>query len=167
MDAAIEIRPATEIDISQIAVLHVESWRETYRGLMSDAVLDDPDFMARREAFWTARLTDQRASGPRMAVATRCSMVVGIAMAGRVIEPDADWDTQLYVLYTYASVHGLGAGKALLDAVVDSSATVGLWVADPNPRAQRFYIAQGFDFDGHRKVEDGLVELRMVRPGSL
>jgi predicted GNAT family N-acyltransferase len=41
--------------------------------------------------------------------------------------------------------------------------TGGLWVADPNPRAQAFYRKQGFVPDGTSKVEDGVREIRMVR----
>ena len=54
------IRPARLEDVAQMARLNVRSWQETYRGLMSDAVLDDPGFTAARERFWTAALTDER-----------------------------------------------------------------------------------------------------------
>jgi predicted GNAT family N-acyltransferase len=40
---------------------------------------------------------------------------------------------------------------------------VGLWVADPNPRAQAFYRKHGFVADGATQVEDGVREIRMVR----
>ena len=43
-----------------MARVNVRCWQETYRGLMSDAVLDDPGFPAARERFWTAALTDER-----------------------------------------------------------------------------------------------------------
>src|SRR5262245_45001738 len=38
---------------------------------MSDAVLDDPGFLALRERFWTAALTDERYRENRAAVAER------------------------------------------------------------------------------------------------
>jgi GNAT superfamily N-acetyltransferase len=163
MDIEIQVRAAVNRDISQIARLHVESWRETYRGVMTDAVLDDPGFASRRELFWTAALTDPRYAANRIAVAERDGSLIGVAMAGPVLEPDVQWSAQLYVLYTYAAVHGLGAGAALLDAVLEPSTTAGLWVADPNPRAQRFYRKQGFLPDGIERFEDGVREIRMVR----
>jgi GNAT superfamily N-acetyltransferase len=163
MELGIQVRAAVDHDVLQIARLHVESWRETYRGLMADAVLDDPEFVGRRERFWTVALTDPRYAANRIAVAERDGSLIGIAMAGPVTEPDVQWSAQLYVLYTYAAVHGLGAGAALLDAVVEPAMTVGLWVADPNPRAQTFYRKHGFLPDGTRKVEDGVCEIRMVR----
>jgi len=46
MQSGIHVRAAVARDVPQIARLHVESWRETYRGLMADAVLDDPGFIS-------------------------------------------------------------------------------------------------------------------------
>jgi ribosomal protein S18 acetylase RimI-like enzyme len=159
----IRVRAAVDQDVPQMARLHVESWRETYRGLMADTVLDDPEVIPRRERFWAAALTDPRYAANRIAVAERNGLLIGVAMAGPVIEPDVQWAAQLFVLYTYAAVHGLGAGAALLDAVIEPKTTAGLWVADPNPRAQNFYRKHGFLPDGTNKVEDGVGEIRMVR----
>jgi predicted GNAT family N-acyltransferase len=68
------------------------------------------------------------------------------------------------VLYVVASAHGSGAGAALLDAVIDPHESAALWVADPNPRAQAFYRRHGFVADGSVQVDDGVREIRMVRP---
>ncbi len=163
MELGIRVRAAVEGDVPLMARLHVESWRETYRGVMPDAVLDDPEFIPRRERFWTAALTDPRYAANRIAVAEREGSLIGIAMAGPVIESDVKWAAQLYVLYTYAAVHGLGAGAALLDAVIEPKTSAGLWVAAPNPRAQKFYRKHGFLPDGANNVEDGVGEIRMVR----
>lgn len=163
MESGIRVRSASEQDVPQLARVHVESWRETYRGLMPDGVLDDSGFIDRRERFWTAALSDPRYSENRIAVADRDVALVGVAMAGPVLDEDANWSSQLYVLYSYASVHGLGAGAALLDAVIGPTATAALWVADPNPRAQAFYVKHGFAADGSFKLEDGVREIRMDR----
>lgn len=146
-----------------MARVNVQSWQETYRGLMSDAVLDDPGFLAAREQFWTAALTDERYRENRVAVAERNGEVVGIAMSGPPLDAGAKWTRQLYVLYVSAVDHGTGAGQALLEAIVDPEESVALWVADPNPRAQAFYRKHGFVADGATQVEGGVREIRMVR----
>jgi predicted GNAT family N-acyltransferase len=69
----------------------------------------------------------------------------------------------LYVLYVCAADHGTGAGRGLLEAVIDSAEPAVLWVADPNPRAQAFYRTHGFTADGNAQVQDGVREIRMVR----
>ncbi|MFC4244759.1 GNAT family N-acetyltransferase [Gryllotalpicola reticulitermitis] len=166
---SIIVRAAELADVPGIARVHVESWRETYRGLFADEVLDDPDFVGRRERFWRAVLTDERSAGMSVAAALLNGEVVGVASSGPVADDDVACDRQLYVLYTYAAVHGERAGSALLAAVLDPNASAVLWVADPNPRAQAFYRKHGFAFDGMSKTEGGVRELRMRRfpPGDV
>lgn len=159
----IVVRPAQPADIPGLARVHVGSWRETYRGLFSDEVLDDPKFVERREHFWTAALTDEQYAKNTAATATLDGMIVGAAMSGPPLDEDATWDRQLYLLYTYKSVHGRGVGSKLLAAVIKPEVSTGLWVADPNPRAQTFYRKHAFQPDGTIKVEDGVREIRMIR----
>jgi len=146
-----------------MARVNVRCWQETYRGLMSDAVLDDPGLLAARERFWAAALSDERYRENRAAVAERSGALVGIAMSGPPLDAEAVWTRQLYVLYVRAAEHGTGAGRALLEAVLDPTESAALWVADPNPRAQAFYRKHGFVADGTSQVEDGVREVRMVR----
>ena len=83
--------------------------------------------------------------------------LIGIAMSG---PPE---DVTAAVLYVYASDHGRGAGRALLETVIDPAESVALWVPDPNPRAQAFYRKHGFVPDGTAQFEDGMREIRMIR----
>jgi ribosomal protein S18 acetylase RimI-like enzyme len=161
--SALIVRMAQVQDVEQMAHLHVRCWQETYRGLMSDAVLDNPGFPASRQRMWTAVLTDERYRQNRVAVAERDSELIGIAMSGPPEDAATAWTSQLYVLYVYRADHGTGAGQALLEAVIDPADSAALWVADPNPRAQAFYRKHGFVSDGTTRVEDGVREIRMVR----
>lgn len=163
MDLPLTVRPAEVQDVAQMARVHVRCWQETYRGLMPDTVLDDPGFPGARERMWTAYLTNERYRENRVAVAERDTDLVGIAMSGPPEDAAAAWTRQLYVLYVYAAEYGTGAGRALLEAVIDSGESATLWVADPNPRAQAFYRKHGFAADGTAQVQDGVREIRMVR----
>jgi GNAT superfamily N-acetyltransferase len=157
-----EVRLAEPADAPSMARVHVDTWRETYRGLMSDAVLDDPALVDWRERFWNAALTDPRYEQNTVAVASHEGTLIGIAMAGPSLE-GADERQQLYLLYAYATFHGSGVGTALLNAVIDPTTPAALWVADPNPRAQAFYRKNGFVEDGAVKIEHDVRDIRMVR----
>ena len=158
------IRPARVQDVRQMARVHVRCWQETYRGLMPDAVLDDPGFPAARERMWTEVLTSGRYRQNRVAVAERDGELAGIAMSGPPGDAAAAaWMRQLYVLYVHTAGHGTGAGEALLEAVIDPAEPAALWVADPSPRAQAFYRKHGFAADGTARSGDEVREIRMVR----
>ena len=72
-----------------MARVNVRCWQETYRGLLPDAVLDEPGFPAVRERFWTAPLTDERYRENRVSVAERDRELTGIAMSGPPLDAGA------------------------------------------------------------------------------
>lgn len=160
------VRAAEPEDVCALADIHVRSWQETYRGIMRDAVLDDPELLPRRERMWLAAVTDERYAQNRVAVAEGGGELVGIAMSGPPEDAGSPWYRHLYVLYVLAEHHGSGAGAQLLDAVIEPTASASLWVADPNPRAQSFYRKHGFRADGTSRVDDGVREIWMTREGS-
>jgi hypothetical protein len=82
VDSSLTVRPARVQDVRQMARVYVRCWQETYRGLMPDAVLDDPGFPAARERMWTGALTGERYRQNRVAVAERDGELVGIASRG-------------------------------------------------------------------------------------
>jgi GNAT superfamily N-acetyltransferase len=163
MGSQLRVRSARVDDAAEMARVNVQSWRETYRGLMADDVLDDPELPGMRERFWTDILTDERSRANRVAVAERGGEMIGIAMAAPTEGADTRWAMRLYVLYVVAVEHGSGAGSVLLDAVIAPQDSALLWVADPNPRAQAFYRRHGFASDGNVSVEAGVRAIRMVR----
>lgn len=148
-----------------MARVHVDTWLETYRGIMPDELLDAPDLIDRRRQMWTQILAEAAPSKFTCAVADSNGEIVGIAMSGPPETDGSVEDRHLYVLYAYRSMRGTGAGQGLFDAVIDPSLTTALWVADPNPRAQAFYSKNRFVPDGTVKTDeyDGVREVRMVR----
>lgn len=159
------VRPAVIADVAGMARVHVDTWEETYRGIMPDELLDAPDLVDRRRQMWTQILAEAAPSKFTCAVAESDGRIVGIAMSGPPETDGSVEDRHLYVLYAYRSMHGTGVGQGLLDAVIDPSVTTALWVADPNPRAQAFYVKNVFVPDGTVKTDeyDGVREVRMVR----
>jgi GNAT superfamily N-acetyltransferase len=167
--AELAIRVPVLADAESIARVHVDTWRETYAGLMPDRYFDE-DALAARRRMWTQVLSaDPRRL--RVAVAEVRGEIVGFASAE--LDPSFDADhghpparsMHLYTLYLLAALHGSGAGQVLLDAVIGDEPAE-LWVARENPRARAFYARNGFAADGVEFVDTevrDLVELRMVR----
>jgi ribosomal protein S18 acetylase RimI-like enzyme len=158
----LQVRAATVDDVSAIAAVHVQSWRETYAGLLPAAFLaglsvDD------RERRWRWLIGSGEVT---VLVVVRGGEVVGWASAGDGRDVDAPRASELEGIYVLADAHGSGAGQLLLDAAV-ADAPAYLWVAEGNPRAEAFYRRNGFVRDGVTKHEaigpDGLTAVRMVR----
>lgn len=78
---------------------------------------------------------------------------------------------ELYAIYVMPRQWSTGAGRALMDAVLEGAAAGGyacisLWVLQDNPRARRFYERAGFRETGDSQPLDdlgGVVEVRYER----
>lgn len=163
------VRAAAFADADAIAEVHIQSWRETYTGLMPDRLMD-ADALAARRRMWSAILSRDPLPGA-IAVAERNGHIVGFAFAGPADHPDAAKgfpaarDLHLFSIYLLAVEHGAGTGHALLQAVLGDRPAQ-LWVASGNDLARAFYERHGFRADGTTAADPdivGLVEVRMVR----
>ncbi|WP_186292954.1 GNAT family N-acetyltransferase [Brevibacterium aurantiacum] len=109
------IRPPVIDDVEAVAQVHVETWRETYRGLMSDELLDSPDMMGKRRRMWSSLIAPENHPDHTSAIADQDGVIVGIALSGPSAAEDRPGERQLFVLYAYAAVHGSGIGQQLLE----------------------------------------------------
>jgi len=157
----VNVRPAAESDVEAIREVGRRAWPPTYGPIAGDAYVERG-----LERWWSveAVLTSIRRGG--VFVAEGDGEIVGMASAGQV-----DGEPYLWKLYVVPEGQGLGAGSALLAAVVDSlppgSTRLGLDHVDGNERAGAFYRAKGFVPIGRKAspLDDGpdeiLMELRL------
>ncbi|MFK0004498.1 GNAT family N-acetyltransferase [Paenarthrobacter sp. NPDC090522] len=158
------LRAAVVDDAEDMAVMHVQAWRESYGHLLP------PEFFAKQEAALPDRIMRYReyiaAGHRRMLAHGPDGELVGIAASGPGRDEDSPCEVELFMLYTLQYVHGRGVGQALVDALLGNGPAY-LWVLDDNPRAQAFYRRNGFVPDGMRQLCDpswySLPEHRMVR----
>lgn len=131
------IRPAKPEDAPAIARVHVDSWRETYAGIVPD------DFLAnlkveRREAMWSKALRAGGVHGSGIYVAEMSTaQVVGFASGGKCRTPELGFSGELYAIYLMRSHQGQGVGRRLFDAVAHDLVQEGhksmmLWVLEDN-----------------------------------
>lgn len=171
------IRPARPEDAEVIAAIRARSWQAAYVGVIPAGLLAEstsPASVTRQ-----ARRILDRWTG--MIVAEADGEVVGYANFGRerasgkpgsLPGPEQDSSrAELYAIYVAPAHWSAGAGRALMDTVLDRAVAAGyksisLWVLRDNPRARRFYERAGFAATGDSEVLadlGGVTEIRYVR----
>lgn len=169
VQSSIRVRRAEATDADAIARVHIQAWQRALRGQIPDRVLDALDERAR-----AARCRVELAAKDSWTwVAEQHDRVLGFCLLRGSKEADVEVDVgEVVALYVHPNDWRQGAGRALIDAVVDAAPGCGfsaltLWVLEANARARNFYEHMGFDADGKSKVEQrasySLHELRYRR----
>ena len=145
MNHSITLRDAQLTDATTIAQLHAQSWRQTYRGIYSDAFLDH-NVLEDRYTVWQERLTTPRQQ-QQVILAEQATTLVGFACL--FIDDDLQFGTLLDNLHIAAQWQGAGIGKQLLQACATRISDLSknhklyLWVYETNERARKVYERLG------------------------
>lgn len=157
------VRPATEADATQLGVVHVQAWRETYPGLVAQEALDALDPVTRGDRW---REWIRHPANPvvlRLGIAPD-GEIVGMIAAGPSRDEDAPTSWELRAINVLRLAHGSGLADALVEDAVGTRSTY-LWVLENNPRALAFYRRLGFAPDCGRFFDKTLQawQIRLVR----
>lgn len=155
-----QIRAAELNDVQAMAVVRVQTWRATYKGMIPDAFLQalSAEAVAEnwRKAFW-----EDRDRGLGIFVAeNEQGYIVGIAVCGPSQESDPVYEGEIYVLYVLPAYQNQGIGKALVAACTRHLThalgfkTMLIWVVAENPY-RRFYESLGGTFVREKHQEIG------------
>ncbi|MFT5195612.1 MAG: ribosomal protein S18 acetylase RimI-like enzyme [Candidatus Promineifilaceae bacterium] len=140
-----EFRTATSQDQDRIVNLHIDNWRETYRGALADRYLDD-QISDDRQQDWTQRLTHP-AENQLVLVAKEGDALCGFVCAYG--NHHAQFGTLIENLHSNKSHRGRGIGKRLFLQAAEWSLKIypdaGLYleVVASNTAAIGFYEALG------------------------
>jgi ribosomal protein S18 acetylase RimI-like enzyme len=141
----IAVRDAQYADYIAIAQLHAESWRQTYRGIYSDAFLDH-EVEQDRAIVWQDRLS-LPTSQQQVIVALHNDTLVGFACL--FLDTDPKFGSLLDNLHITLSFQKSGIGKRLLQECArrigskSKSPKMYLWVYESNENARRVYEQLG------------------------
>ena len=150
----IVIRKATHEDIIEVASLHVNSWNETYAGIISQNYLNNmknnlPKRIERMKNEFNLRT---------MIVATLNDEIVGFSefVFSNEFSKDLDIDCELCGLYIKNGYKKLGLGTKIFDYVVNvfkeqKKKKMGLWCVKENKPAISFYQKKGGIFAKEKK----------------
>ncbi len=141
----IELRPAEPSDATGIARVHVDTWRDTYAGMIPDGALLALS-PAREAARWRQTISEDPAERVIVAVSD-IHGVVGFGSCGRHRGENLPFRGEIYTLYVHPNAQGRGVGRELLTKLFATLNKRGLrsvliWVLASNP-AKYFYQAMG------------------------
>src|ERR1700680_2324328 len=105
----IVIRPARGGDAEAIARVRVDSWRETYRGMIPQAYLDAMKLEQSR-ALWEKVLT-AGSTAVSVFVAERGAEIVGFGSGNMLAEPKHGFDAELSAVYVRREFQRAGIGR--------------------------------------------------------
>jgi len=160
-----KIRKAEIIDAEGIARVHVDSWRTTYKNIVSDSYLSQLS-VERRKNNWEWTFKNSNKNEVIFVGLNDEENIIGFACGGQSRHKDFDYDGELYAIYLLRESQGRGYGKKLFKSVVESLQNSGyesmmVWVLQGNP-AINFYTAMGGELNGYKEItigEDKHIEL--------
>lgn len=106
------IRRAVAGDVQAIADVHVQCWRETYRGIMPDDLLAALDVAARRR-LWT-RTIKHRRFDTFVCTGKASAGIVGFACNGPRTDVPEPYEGEFRAVYILQEAHGEGLGRGLM-----------------------------------------------------
>lgn len=158
---SVELRQAGPDDLEGIVAVFLDCWRQSYRGVMPDDLVDRMTEET-ATALWGRGLA---ASEATVVVALHDELLLGVtkyALDGSV--------GRVHSLYVSPHARRLGLGRRLLDhAAADLAAggatAVTLWVFADNAPSIGFYKACGWLPDGVTRIQDefGQPEIQLLK----
>lgn len=165
------IRPATEDDIPALARIHVESWREGYKGLVDADYLQSLD-IKKREQEWHEWLPNP---DTRTYIALdQEETPAGFAGFGTLRTPPPGsspirplYSGEIYALYVSPNYWRQGSGGMLMKEAAKGLSemkhkSLCLWVLEKNKRAVSFYQKMGGQRCGKQMIEVGPDKLKEI-----
>ena len=145
MGGTIAIRKARPADANAVARVYIESWRDTYPGVLPARVLLSMTVEG-QSARWRNAIGVATRESVLVAEDARGN-VLGMTSLGRARDSDIGYDAEVYTLYVHPLATGRGVGRALLAGAFSTLAQGGhascmIWAHAKNP-ARYFYEAMG------------------------
>jgi L-amino acid N-acyltransferase YncA len=154
MGSSVTIRKARPADAEAVARIYVESWRDTYPGILPARLLTSMT-VAGQTARWRNAISIAARESVLVAEDRRGN-VLGMTSLGRARDTGLGFDSEIYTLYVHPYVTGRGVGRALLAGAFTALAQKGhrgcmIWAHAKNP-ARYFYEAMGGRLVAERKT---------------
>lgn len=152
------VRPGRVDDARAIAEVHVASWRTTYKGIFSDALLDSLS-VDKREQSWRAMLAVPEANSVTLVACDVDGGIVGFISGGAERTGRLGCEGELYAIYLLQPAQRQGLGTLLVQHLVRELRARGfgsmaVWVLAANP-FRKFYEALGGKVVAEQQIDCG------------
>ena len=140
-------------DALSASSIYAKSWKASYRGMLSDALLDGIPL-----DFWVPAFTGNFSSHRfETAIIRENGLDIGAGGYGLSRDYEEADVGEITSIYFLPEAWGKGGAKQLLDFMIHELCAmqcrkVHLWTIQENARAQRFYEKCGFKKTGNEKV---------------
>jgi GNAT superfamily N-acetyltransferase len=150
----IGIRMARPADAADIAHVYVESWRDTYAGILPDSGLVRLSKVD-QAASWSRAIKNSNLRNPVLVASDTKSNIYGFVSAGPTREKSLPYEGEVYALYVAPGWTGQGIGAGLLASTFRLFAKGGadgmiIWALADNP-SRFFYEAMGGQIAAERQ----------------
>lgn len=145
----IVIRIANIQDAISMSIIHANSWKKAYKGLLSDEYLNGI-----KDTRWIGMITKGLKDGTMNAwVATIEDKIIACTCVGNSRYQGYEGQLELISIYVLPEYWNSGIGSLILSEVMEYALSnnyleVGLWVLDGNSQAMSFYEKNGFIYNG-------------------
>lgn len=140
------LRRATKNDAAKIANVHVNAWKQTYKGILPHEYLAKLDFN-QRKSMWSEVLSENFVGSHVLVVTDLEDNVVGFSSGGKNRDISLPFDGEIYAIYLLNEVQKMGYGKKLFlesfeQLYRDGFYRAVLWALEENP-SKKFYEVMG------------------------
>lgn len=133
------LREAAREDLLGITKVKIDTWKSTYKGMISDEILDNLDLNEQAEKL--KDLLPRKDDKKFLLAAEVDGVIVGFAAGG--IERDGKYgvDGEVYAIYVLKEYQNQNIGKNLMKYSIEKLSDMGLisslvWVLESNPYKQ-------------------------------
>lgn len=163
------VREATNSDIPAITKIHVDSWRTTYQGIVSDEVLENLSYKKREKIWYQILNNDPQNNNFTYVAEDESHQVVGFAHGGVERTGNLIYRGELNAIYILKSHQKQGIGRKLVQKVAQrldrmEICSMLVWVLADNP-AHRFYELLGGQKVLEKEIERGSNKLIEIAYG--
>ena len=138
------IREATISDAFSISKVHIDTWRSTYKGIVTDEYLNELSYYKQEKRWINIMNDDSKAINYIFVAEDEENRIIGFASCGTEREGDKFFKGELYAIYIIKEYQNKGVGKLLFNSVVKKIKELKfnsmiIWALEDNHPACGFY----------------------------